>query len=82
MNSYLKEIDSRRLRNKKEINDTYSRHTCTTVVMLTNHVSLENVAKILGHSNIKTTQHYVKVLDYSILRDIKNVESNFSGMVK
>ena len=36
-----------------------------------------NVAKILGHSNIKMTQHYAKVLDSSIMRDMINVEKNF-----
>lgn len=70
MNSYLKEIaDVCGI--KKRLTTHIARHTCTTVVMLTNNVSLENVAKIPGHSNIKTTQQYARVLDYSILRDIK-----------
>lgn len=54
-----------------------SRHTAATVVFLANEVSMENVAKILGHSNIRMTQHYAKVLDTSILRDMKNVERSF-----
>ena len=48
-----------------------ARHTAATIVFLANKVSLENVAKILGHSNVRTTQHYAKVLDSSIIRDIK-----------
>lgn len=55
-----------------------ARHTAATVVFLANEVSMENVAKILGHSNIRMTQHYAKVLDTSILRDMGNVERNFS----
>lgn len=54
-----------------------ARHTAATVVFLANEVSMENVAKILGHSNIRMTQHYAKVLDTSILRDMKNVERSF-----
>ena len=55
-----------------------ARHTAATVVFLANEVSMENVAKILGHANIKMTQHYAKVLDSSIMRDMKKVEMNFS----
>ena len=45
------------------------------VAGLANGVSIENVAKMLGHSNIKMTQHYAKVLDSSILKDMMNVKS-------
>ena len=47
-------------------------------MFLANEVSMENVAKILGHANIKMTQHYAKVLDSSIMRDMQKVEMNFS----
>ena len=60
------------------LNITYvARHTAATVVFLANDVSMENVSKILGHSNIRMTQHYAKVLDSSIMRDMANVERNF-----
>lgn len=55
-----------------------SRHTAATVVFLANDVSMENVSKILGHSNIRTTQHYARILDSSIIRDMINVEKNFN----
>ena len=42
-------------------------------------VSIENVAKMLGHSNIKMTQHYARVLDSSILRDMTNVRNVLSN---
>ena len=54
-----------------------ARHTAATVVFLANDVSMENVSKILGHSNIRMTQHYARVLDSSIMRDMVNVEKNF-----
>ena len=54
------------------------RHTFSTVVTLANNVSLENVSKMLGHTNTKMTQRYAKVLDQSILRDMQNVRENFS----
>ena len=55
-----------------------ARHTAATVVFLANDVSMENVSKILGHSNIRTTQHYARILDSSIIRDMINVEKNFN----
>ena len=61
------------------LNITYTaRHTFSTVVALANNVSLENVAKMLGHTNTKMTQRYAKVLDQSILRDMQNVRESFS----
>lgn len=79
MNSYLKEIADVCGISKKLTTHT-ARHTCATVVMLANNVSLKNVAKILGHSNTRTTEHYAKVLDSSILRDVKNVDEKFANL--
>ncbi|QIK54474.1 site-specific integrase [Dysgonomonas sp. HDW5B] len=79
MNSYLKEIADVCGISKK-LTTHVARHTCATVVMLANNVSLKNVAKILGHSNTRTTEHYAKVLDSSILRDVKNVDEKFANL--
>jgi site-specific recombinase XerD len=79
MNAYLKEIADLCGINKK-LSTHVARYTAATVVFLANQVSMENVAKILGHSNTKMTQHYAKVLDSSIMRDMKNVESCFAGI--
>ena len=77
MNAYLKEIaDVCGI--AKRLTTHVARHTAATVVFLANDVSMENVSKILGHSNIRMTQHYAKVLDSSIMRDMVNVEKNFS----
>ncbi len=76
MNAYLKEIADL-CGITKRLTTHVARHTAATVVFLANDVSMENVSKILGHSNIRMTQHYAKVLDSSIMRDMMNVERNF-----
>lgn len=77
MNSYLKEIADLCGISKCLTTHT-ARHSYATSVCLANGVSLENVAKMLGHSNIKMTQHYARVLDSSILKDMMNVKSVLS----
>lgn len=76
-NAYLKEIADLCGITKRMSSHT-ARHTAATTVFLANNVSIENVAKILGHSNTKMTQHYAKVLDSSILRDMQQVDAKFS----
>lgn len=77
MNSYLTEIaDVCGIR--KNLTTHTARHTFASVVTLANEVSLENVAKMLGHSSTRMTQHYAKVLDKSILRDMGKVEQCFN----
>ena len=79
MNSYLKEIaDICMIR--KNLTTHCARHSYATSVCLANGVSLENVATMLGHSNIKMTQHYARVLDSSILRDMMQVERAISKL--
>lgn len=79
MNSYLKEIaDICMIR--KNLTTHCARHSYATSVCLANGVSLENVAKMLGHANIKMTQHYARVLDSSILRDMMQVERAISKL--
>ena len=81
MNAYLKEIaDVCGI--AKRLTTHVARHTAATVVFLANDVSMENVSKILGHSNIRTTQHYARILDSSIIRDMINVEKNFNRKQK
>ena len=72
MNSYLKEIATR-CDIKKNLSTHTARYTYASVVCLANGVSMENVAKMLGHSSTRMTQHYAKVMDSSIKRDMMNV---------
>lgn len=77
MNAYLKELaDICGI--TKQISTHTARHSFATSVALANNVSIENVAKMLGHSDTKMTRHYAKVLDKSIMRDMENVNGKFS----
>lgn len=76
MNSYLKEIADL-CGISKSLTTHVARHSYATSVCLANGVSIENVAKMLGHSNIKMTQHYARVLDSSILKDMMNVKVSY-----
>ncbi len=69
MNSYLKEIASICGINK-ELTFHIARHTFATTVTLSNGVPIESVSKMLGHTNIKTTQHYAKILDKKVSEDM------------
>lgn len=58
---------------KKNLSTHSARHSYATSVCLANGVSIENVAKMLGHSDISMTKRYARVLDQSILSDMKKV---------
>ncbi len=77
MNSYLKEIADL-CSIKKNLTTHTARHSFASVIALANNVSLPNVAKMLGHSSTRMTQHYAKVLDQTILRDMQEVEKKLS----
>lgn len=73
MNAYLKEIAGI-VGISKDLTTHLARHTFATTVTLANQVSIENVSKMLGHSSIRMTQHYARVLDASIEHEMLNVE--------
>jgi site-specific recombinase XerD len=73
MNSYLKEIASVCGINK-DLTFHIARHTFATTVTLSNGVPIESVSKMLGHTNIKTTQHYAKILDKKVSYDMVNLK--------
>ncbi len=77
MNSYLKEIaDVCGI--QKDLTFHIARHTFATTVTLTNGVSIESVSKMLGHTNIKTTQHYAKILDKKVSEDMQVLRDKFA----
>ena len=69
MNAYLKEIAGV-CEIEKELTFYIARHTFATTVTLTNGVPIESVSKMLGHKNLRTTQHYAKVLDKKVSDDM------------
>jgi site-specific recombinase XerD len=70
MNSYLKEVADVCGINK-ELTFHIARHTFATSVTLANGVSIESVSKMLGHKNMRTTQHYAKILDSKVSEDMQ-----------
>lgn len=76
MNAYLKELaDVCGIR--KLLSTHTARHTFATLT-LASGATIENVAKMLGHSDTKMTRHYARILDSSILRDMQIVAKNMA----
>jgi site-specific recombinase XerD len=77
MNAYLKEIaDVCDI--DKNLTWYVARHTFATTVTLGNGVRIENVSAMLGHTNIRQTQHYAKILDHNVMSDMKMLFDKFS----
>jgi integrase/recombinase XerD len=74
LNSYLKEIaDICGI--TKPLTFHIARHTFATTVTLTNGVPIETVSKMLGHSSIKTTQIYAKVIESKVSCDMMTLKN-------
>jgi site-specific recombinase XerD len=72
MNGYLKEIAD--LCNiNKPLTTHIARHTFATTITLSHGVPIETVSKMLGHSDIKTTQIYAKVIDRKVAQDMQKL---------
>ena len=69
MNAYLKEIADL-CGIQKNLTFHIARHTFATTVTLTNGVPIESVSSMLGHTNIKTTQIYAKVIQSKVSEDM------------
>ena len=80
MNEYLKEIAAVCGINKR-LTTHCGRHTFGTI-MLTKGVSIESVSKMLGHTNITTTQIYAKVLNQKISTEVNKVRHEFDNMAQ
>jgi integrase len=73
-NAYLKEIATL-AGVSKNLTVHMARHTFATTVMLMNGASLEVTQKALGHSDIKTTQLYAKMVDSRVASEMGGVEA-------
>lgn len=73
LNSYLSEIAGICDINKK-LTTHVARHTFATTVTLSQGVPIETVSKMLGHTSLKTTQIYAKVVDRKISDDMEALQ--------
>ena len=80
MNAYIKEIATL-AGITKNLTFHLARHTFATTVTLTNGVPIESVSKMLGHTNLKTTQHYAKILDMKVSRDMSILRDKFKSKI-
>ena len=77
LNLYLKEI-ARLCHIDRPLVFHMARHTYATEITLSHGVPLETVSKMLGHSQIETTQIYAKVTDDKIDADTKALNRKIS----
>lgn len=80
MNEYLKEIAALCGINKR-LTTHCGRHSFSTL-MLTKGISIESVSKMLGHTNITTTQIYAKVLNQKIFTEVNKVRGELDDLGK
>lgn len=79
--AYLKEIADLCGINKN-ISFHTARFTFATTVTLTNRVSLEVVSKMLGHTNTRMTEHYAKIVDEYIGKEMDNINNAFDSLIQ
>lgn len=78
MNAYLKEIaDLAKI--KKNLTTHVARHTFASM-SLCNNESIEVISKMLGHSDIKTTQIYAKMQDQAVYDCMATMRSKFGDL--
>lgn len=73
MNSYLKEL-AERCDIFKNLTFHTARHTFATTVTLLNGVPIETVSKLLGHTSMRTTQIYAKVIEKKVNDDMADLQ--------
>ena len=81
MNAYLKEIGDV-CEIEKELTFHLARHTFATTITLAKGVPIETVSKMLGHTNIRTTQIYARITDSKISNDMQALAGKLQGIEK
>jgi len=76
MNDYLKEI-AELCEIKKHLTTHTARRTYATTVCHESGVAIENISKMLGHTDTRMTLHYTKISDKTIKRDMEQVREIF-----
>lgn len=80
-NRILKEIGNQ-CGFKTRLSTHVARHTNATTVLLSNGVPIETVSRLLGHTNIKTTQIYAKITNQKISQDMEVLSHKLTDMEK
>ncbi len=81
LNAYLKELaDICGI--SKPMTMHIARHTFATTVLLSNGVSMEATSKMLGHSSLKTTQIYGKILETRVGAEMEILSEKLSKTKK
>lgn len=78
LNGYLK-IIGEMANIKKNLTFHVARHTFATIA-LAHDVPMENVSRMLGHTNTRTTAIYAKILDSTIQRHAEELEEELMEM--
>jgi site-specific recombinase XerD len=78
VNAYLKELADL-CGIHKELTFHVARHSFATSVTMTNGVPMETVSKMLGHKNMKSTQHYARIVDQKVGEDMKLLAAKLKG---
>ena len=65
---------------EKNVSSHLARHTFATTIALTKGVPIETVSKMLGHTSIKTTQIYAKVINSKISNDMDMLAEKLGEM--
>lgn len=76
-NAYLKEI-SDLCGIKKKLTTHTARHTFATTVLLINDVPMETAMELLGHTDIRTTQIYGKIVQKKVSADMRKLKDKLS----
>ena len=64
----------------KDITFHSARHTFATTVTLENSVPTESASKMLGHTNVKTTQLYARSTGTKFSNDMDVLQENLQGV--
>ena len=67
---------------KKNLTFHLARHTFATTTTLSKGVPIETVSKMLGHTNIETTQIYARITNSKIGSDMQGLDKKFVGIEK
>jgi len=83
MNSYLKEIaDLCGFGSNINLTTHLARHTFSTTVTLANGVGIETVSKLLGHTQLRTTQIYARVVESKLSEDMNELKEKLADKEK